>query len=139
MTTIVKNIMLPSDKTSLLKLEPILKEVKKKHQIKDDNFYNVMIAVTEAVNNAIVHGNKLSPDKNVSFNIEANENFITITIEDEGEGFDPNKVEDCLKPENLLKDGGRGVFLIKELMDEVTITNTGNGTKIEMKFHHKNK
>lgn len=132
-----KKIVLPSEKTSITKIEPVLSEIKKEHNIPDENFYNIMIAVTEAVNNAIIHGNKQNPNKKVNFSIEANEQLINITIEDQGEGFNPNELEDCLKPENLLKDGGRGVFIIKELMDSVQIQNTGNGTKLKMTYKHK--
>jgi serine/threonine-protein kinase RsbW len=136
MTTTVKNIKLPSNKSSVRSLEPILAEIRKIHNIDENKFYNVMIAVTEAVNNAIIHGNKLCKEKEVLFNIEADHNKIIITVQDEGEGFDPNTVDDCLVPENLLKDGGRGVFLIRELMDEVEFLDTGKGTKIKMVFHH---
>lgn len=136
MTTTIKNIKLQSHKSSVRDLEPLLIEIRKKHNIDENKFYNVMIAVTEAVNNAIIHGNKLCREKEVNFNIEADSNKIIVTVQDEGEGFDPEKVADCLVPENLMKDGGRGVFLIKELMDEVEITDTGKGTKIQMVFHH---
>lgn len=136
MTTTIKNIKLPSNKTSVRNLEPLLTEIRKKHNIEEEKFYNVMIAVTEAVNNAIIHGNKLCREKEVLFRIHADENKVTITVQDEGEGFDPESVDNCLIPENLLKDGGRGVFLIKELMDEVSFTDTGSGTKIQMVFHH---
>jgi serine/threonine-protein kinase RsbW len=136
MTRTVKNLKLPSSKTSVRSLEPLLGEIRKKHKIEEDKFYNVMIAVTEAVNNAIIHGNKLCKDKEVLFNIQADSDKITITVQDEGEGFDPDLVDDCLVPENLMKDGGRGVFIIKELMDEVEFIDTGSGTKIQMVFHH---
>ena len=135
MTQISKKVELSSDKSSLQKLEPILLDVKKEFDIKDDVFYNVMIAVTEAVNNAIIHGNKMKPEKKVNFELKTKGRSIIITIEDEGEGFDPDNIDDCLKPENLMKDGGRGVFLIKELMDDVDFKTTEEGTTLTMKFN----
>ena len=110
-------------------------DVKKEFDIKDDVFYNVMIAVTEAVNNAIIHGNKMKPEKKVNFELKTKGRTIIIIIKDEGEGFDPDNIDDCLKPENLMKDGGRGVFLIKELMDDVDFKTTEKGTTLTMKFN----
>lgn len=126
-----------SDRNTITKIEPLLLELKSKLNIKDDEFYNIMIATTEAVNNAVNHGNKLNPNKFVDFNIYANENEIVIFIKDEGEGFNPDEIDDCLQPENLLKTSGRGVFLIKELMDEVMIDSNYDGTKITMKYYFK--
>jgi len=126
-----------SDRNTITKIEPLLLELKSKLNIKDDEFYNIMIATTEAVNNAVNHGNKLNPNKFVDFNIYANENEIIITIKDEGEGFNPDEIDDCLQPENLLKTSGRGVFLIKKLMDEVLIDSNYDGTKITMKYYFK--
>jgi serine/threonine-protein kinase RsbW len=126
-----------SDRNTITKIEPLLLDLKSKLNIKDDEFYNIMIATTEAVNNAVNHGNKLNPNKYVDFNIYANENELIIFIKDEGEGFNPDEIDDCLQPENLLKTSGRGVFLIKELMDEVFIDSNYNGTKITMKYYFK--
>jgi len=126
-----------SDRNTITKIEPLLLDLKSKLNIKDDEFYNIMIATTEAVNNAVNHGNKLNPNKFVDFNIYANENELIIFIKDEGEGFNPDEIDDCLQPENLLKTSGRGVFLIKELMDEVFIDSNYNGTKITMKYYFK--
>lgn len=135
MAQISKKVELSSDKSSLKQVEPILMDVKKEFDIKDDVFYNVMIAVTEAVNNAIIHGNKMKPEKKVNFELKTKGRTIIIIIKDEGEGFDPDNIDDCLKPENLMKDGGRGVFLIKELMDDVDFKTTEEGTTLTMKFN----
>ncbi len=125
---------LKSEKTSISLVEPILESLRKDLGIKDENFYNVMIAVTEGINNAINHGNKLNPYKRVHFVVQADENNLYIKITDEGDGFDPNLVADCLEPENLLKSSGRGVFIIKELMDDLKITSGHNGTTLEMYY-----
>lgn len=124
--------ILNSEKSSISLVEPILEKLKKHLGIKDENFYNVMIAVTEGINNAINHGNKLNPRKKVNFVVQADKANIYIKISDEGDGFDPDSVANCLDPENLLKSSGRGVFIIRELMDELKITSGIEGTTLEM-------
>ena len=130
---------LKSEKSSLALVEPILENLRLYLGIKDENFYNIMIAVTEAVNNAITHGNKLSPVKKVYFLVQADDDKIFINVKDEGEGFDPAMIADCLEPENLLKSSGRGVFIMRELMDELKISSSSSGTSLEMSFHYNNK
>lgn len=125
-----------SEKSTITKIEPILVNLKKDLEIKDDKFYNIMIAVTEAVNNAISHGNNFSPDKNVTFKVVAKDDILEIIVIDEGDGFEPEEVKDCLQPENLLKDNGRGVFIIGELMDNIAY-DTSNGTKLTMTYNLK--
>lgn len=124
-----------SDKSSMSEVEPLLGDLKQRVEIPDDRFYNLLIAVTEAFNNAIVHGNKLNPDKIVEVKITTNDKCIRIVIKDEGKGFDPDKVADPREPENLLKENGRGVFLIRSLIDEVHYSTTTQGTTIEMVFN----
>ena len=90
----------------------------------------------EALRNAMLHGNKEHPQKKVYIETEITDKAITITVEDEGEGFDHSKVPDPTVGENLLKEGGRGVYLIRHLMDEVKYKN--NGSKVIMiKFFDK--
>ncbi|MFA5512366.1 MAG: ATP-binding protein [Candidatus Kapaibacterium sp.] len=128
--------ILKSEKKSITLVEPILEELRRILGIKDENFYNVMIAVTEAVNNAINHGNKLNPDKEVYFLVQADEHEIHIQVQDQGDGFDPSTVADCLEPENLLKSSGRGVFIIKELMDKLDISSNKNGTTLNLYYNY---
>jgi serine/threonine-protein kinase RsbW len=130
---------LKSEKSSITLVEPILEELRVSLGIKDENFYNVMIAVTEAVNNAINHGNKLHPEKTVHFLVEADDETIFVLVEDQGNGFNPTEVADCLDPENLLKSSGRGVFIIRELMDRVNINSSIKGTTLEMYYDYHNK
>ncbi len=99
----------------------------------DDNIYgNIMVAVTEAVNNAIVHGNGSNPEKSVELSLDISENFLQFIIEDEGEGFEFEDLPDPTAPENLLNPGGRGIFLIQHLVDEVDFGE--NGRIIKMGF-----
>jgi serine/threonine-protein kinase RsbW len=125
--------ILKTDKTAISRIEPILDRFKKTFGVPDEKFYNIMIAVSEAINNAINHGNQFDPEKNVFFELDADEDKITIKVKDEGEGFDLDNVADCTDPENLLKSSGRGVYLIRELMHDVDF-DISNGTQVEMTF-----
>ena len=123
-----------SERDSLMEIEPILLNLRDNMKLPQEKFYNLLIAVTEALNNAIIHGNRCDPDKTVKVHIQALENEIIVDIEDEGAGFDPDSIEDPRKPENLLKDNGRGVFLIKTLMSETNYDFSGKGTRLSMHF-----
>lgn len=93
---------------------------------------SLAIAVTEAVNNAIIHGNKRNKDKKVSIKFTFQDDKLLVTVKDEGKGFNPKKISDPLAPENLLKESGRGIFILSTLMDEVKFRFDKNGTEISM-------
>ncbi|MCC7332663.1 MAG: ATP-binding protein [Flavobacteriales bacterium] len=113
-------------------VESIVDDVCEKLQINDDFYGNMLIAITEAVNNAIKHGNKEDSNKAVLLSYETLENDLLFTIKDEGFGFDFNNIPDPTIPENINKVNGRGVFIMKSLADEVTFTE--NGTCVKLKF-----
>ena len=125
---------LPSERKSINEVEPALSGFRKKYNIRDDVYYNILIAFTEAVNNAIIHGNKLNVKKKVSFSIEKNLDELLICVSDEGLGFNPQQVADPRHPENILKDNGRGIFLIKELSSSVEFNISEKGSVIIMHF-----
>lgn len=129
-----KVVIFRSEKASMTKIEPLMYDLKKKYAIPDDRFYNLLIALTEAFNNAIIHGNKLNPEKIVELEIYCNSRELRIRVKDEGEGFDLSSIEDPRNPENLLKESGRGIFLIKSLIDEANFYPTNDGTTIELLF-----
>lgn len=129
-----ENIILPSRQSSLDAAESLIEHVRDKYFISLDKYYNILIAVTEAVNNAISHGNKYNQEKNVNFDVYASRHGIEVLVRDEGVGFNPREIEDCTKDENLLKDSGRGIFIMKSLADEFEISNTGTGTLFRMFF-----
>jgi serine/threonine-protein kinase RsbW len=91
---------------------------------------SLAIAVTEIANNAIVHGNKRDPGKKVFVNIAVNGGEIRMTVRDQGVGFDPDKLSNPLDPENLLRESGRGVFIVRSLMDELSYDFTKGGTEV---------
>ncbi len=125
---------LPSARKSIKSVEPIMLEVREKINISDNSFYNMLIAITEAVNNAIVHGNKCDPDKTVNIDVILKNDEIIITIGDEGNGFDPDSLADPRDPENLMKEHGRGVFLIRQLSASTVFDSGENGTSVIMSF-----
>lgn len=125
---------LKSEKESLQIIEPLLFDLKKKFSISDERFYNMLIAITEALNNAILHGNKSDSSKYVTISIQVKNGLALIHIIDEGEGFDIDKVPDPRDPENLLKTNGRGIFLIRSLMDDVDFKISKKGTKLTMRI-----
>ena len=131
--TIINNSFI-SERKSIRLVEPIINNLRKELDIPDEKFYNILISVTEAVNNAIIHGNKCCNSKKVNLDIYVENNIIKIIVEDEGLGFEPNKIADPRHPENLFKTGGRGVFLIKELSDKYDISSSECGSKIIMEF-----
>lgn len=98
-----------------------------------DASYWPVLAVREAVMNAVMHGNKERPDSEVTVDFRLGPERIEVSVQDQGEGFDPETLGDPLAAENLLSEGGRGVYLIRQLMDEVSFSfPEGGGTRIEM-------
>lgn len=129
-----KKLVLDSTFAEMNRLEPFIQELKEWAQFGDDDFNRIMLAVSEAVNNAITHGNDENPDKQVTIKTTLNrsDQLLRISIEDEGDGFDPEAIPNPLKEENLLEEGGRGVFLIKQYADDLQFTK--NGTKATISF-----
>lgn len=113
-------------------VERLIDELCEKHKIREEHYGNILIALTEAVNNAIYHGNKQNPEKNVSVQYEADKDRFYFRIEDDGPGFDYENVPDPTSPENLEKPNGRGVFLMKHLSDELSFHE--DGRIVEMVF-----
>jgi len=92
----------------------------------------ISMAVREGMINAVLHGNHYDPHKSVNLTFEQNGPALVVTITDEGQGFEPEEVPDPLAPENLLKDSGRGIFLMRTFMDEVRFRKMNSGTEITM-------
>ena len=118
-------IEIPSLSENIRIVESFIDNAKDKYQIDDDIYGNIMIAVTESVNNAILHGNNGESNKNVTLKLELDQNIIKFVISDEGSGFDYDNLADPTAPENIDKPGGRGIFLMKNLCDEVQFKDKG--------------
>ncbi|QHT67903.1 ATP-binding protein [Rhodocytophaga rosea] len=127
------NIQIPSLIENIRIIESFIDNVKDLYNIDDDIYGNIMIAVTESVNNAIKHGNKEDKNKNVNLSLHLRENLVKFIIEDQGNGFDFSSPPDPTLPENIDKPGGRGIFLMKNLSDEVHFLN--NGRTVELIFY----
>ena len=125
-------LKLKSKSSEVSKVEALLNELFEKYNINDESSYQIMIATTEAVNNAIEHGNNFDLNKEIHVKIELESSIMKITIRDFGKGFTHKELPDPLAPENIMKSSGRGVFLVHQLMDNVNYTNTGNGMLLSM-------
>ena len=126
-------IQIPSITENIRIIESFIDNAKEKFRLDDDIYGNIMIAVTESVNNAIVHGNHNQSNKNVTLKLKLDENVLKFTIIDQGSGFDFNDLPDPTSPENLGKPGGRGIFLMKHLCDEVCFNDQGRS--VELSFY----
>jgi serine/threonine-protein kinase RsbW len=118
-------IQIPSLSENIRMIESFIDNAKEKFQLNDDIYGNIMIAITEAVNNAIRHGNKGDKSKNVTLTLTLDDSMIKFIVQDEGSGFDFLDLPDPTSPENIEKPGGRGIFLMKHLSDEVTFLESG--------------
>ncbi|MBC8146013.1 MAG: ATP-binding protein [bacterium] len=112
-------------------LPELLDAARQSCPISDDQYYNLVIALTEAVNNAIVHGNRNDAGKRVRYRVACSVDGVHCQIDDEGEGFEVGDVRDPVAPENLLRDGGRGLFIIRALMRDVHTERLESGMRIE--------
>ena len=100
--------------------------------IDETKFPDILISLTEAVNNAILHGNNADESKTVEISMEGKSSGVAISVTDEGKGFDPNEIPDPTAPENIECCGGRGVFIMSRLADKITFEN--NGSTVQMFF-----
>ncbi len=125
----------PSKIENISHVEKLIDDLSEKLSLSSEVYGNILVAVVEAVNNAIMHGNKLDINKNVKFKYDLNQDLLTFSVSDEGKGFDFNSVPDPTLPENIEKPHGRGIFLMKHLVDEIAFNETGS--QVELKFRIK--
>jgi serine/threonine-protein kinase RsbW len=126
------SIEIGSDLRNLTDVELLIDTVCEDLSLNEDHYGNILIAVTEAVNNAIIHGNNYNSDKRVKIGVEKKDEKVVFIVEDEGAGFDYTNLPDPTAPENLEKPDGRGIFLMKNLSDEVIFDH--NGSKVSITF-----
>lgn len=129
----VKRLHIASEISNIRAVEIAIDNITGEADISQDNYGKILIATLEAVNNAIIHGNKSVRTKHVDVEILLEGNKLVITVTDEGKGFRPKEVPDPTKPENIEAIDGRGVFLMSKLADEIEFNKKGNSVKMTFK------
>ena len=119
-------IRIESRLTNLAVVEKAIDTFTKDTLISRENYGKILVSVMEAVNNAIIHGNKSDQTKFVDIELKMTKGSLTVVVQDEGAGFKHIDVPDPTQPENILKTSGRGVFLMKKLADEIEFNKKGN-------------
>lgn len=128
------SLSIPSDRTNISVVEPFVASIESVHLLDEQRYYNLLVTLTEAVNNAIIHGNNADPSKMVELQVQTSASEVIFLVKDSGGGFDPDDVPDPRQPDLLLRDGGRGVFLIRHLADVVEFFPTTSGMTVLIKF-----
>lgn len=124
---------LDSTLDSVDKVEELVLQVASTAGFDEDSQQQIGMAVRECAVNAVVHGNRYNTKKQVHLEIQRSSAQLTVIIGDEGDGFSLASVPDPLAPENLLKQSGRGLLLIRAFMDDVDLhPRTGGGTEVKL-------
>lgn len=134
LTTGVKTIKFASKAENISIVEKFIDDLRSEINVGDDVYGNILISLTEAANNAIIHGNKCDEKKQVeiSYELDSRGKNLSFIIKDQGPGFEYNNLPDPTAPENLEKTSGRGVFLMMQLADMVVFSD--KGATVEMQF-----
>lgn len=118
-----KILVIKSETSELRNVEDFLHTTFEECKISKENFNRIYLCISEAVINSIEHGNKGDKNKNVSIELYCKKNKINVFIKDEGEGFDISKIQDPTCKENIRKESGRGIHIIKSLSDKLEYNN----------------
>lgn len=125
-----------SDAELLPEIEDYILGTIKHLKLKSELTNNIELAIAEAAANSILHGNNNDPSKKVTIKVTLNSSTIIISFTDQGKGFRPNEVPDPTKPENLLKGSGRGVHIMKTLVDGLEYNFSKKGTELILTFNY---
>jgi len=128
--TEVLKFEISSSLSELRTVEKISNKISKKMKLSEDQRDNLAIALTEIAGNAIVHGNKLDKSKTISIVFKLWDDKLECSVTDSGKGFNLENLDNPLHPENILKESGRGVFIVKQLMDSVSYSFSSEGTTV---------
>ncbi len=137
LSRISNGIAFPSTQKLLSAVDRYLERELKKAGVSQDTIADLAISVSELVNNAILHGNQRDESKKVILQLFFETGAVTICVEDEGKGFDPEQVANPLEGENLMREVGRGIFIVRSLVDSVEFLRGQNGgvrVKLVKKF-----
>lgn len=130
-----RSFKLSSTMESVEEVEAAADQLAVEAGLDEDQRFHIAMAVREAAINAVLHGNDYDPARQIEVSLENTGKDLMITIADQGRGFDPGKVPDPLAKENLLRGTGRGIFLIRSLMDEVHFRQLHPGTELTLVKH----
>jgi serine/threonine-protein kinase RsbW len=123
------HIEVESDPNNLITVEEFVNYFAKDLGLSEEQLATLLLAVTEATTNAIIHANNCDKSKLVKVDVKVEDSKLIIKVIDEGKGFDPSKIPDPTQPENILKDSGRGMYLMKVYMDDLKYNVTPHGTE----------
>ena len=123
------HIEIESDPNNLITVEEFVNYFAKDLGLNEEQLATLLLAVTEATTNAIIHANKCDKSKLVTVDVNVKNSKLVIKVTDEGTGFDPTQIPDPTQPENILKDSGRGMYLMKVYMDDLKYNVTPEGTE----------
>jgi serine/threonine-protein kinase RsbW len=132
MSDLHTNLTLPSDPDNVSQVEPFVHDLAQRYNLSPDLHGNILVSLTEAVTNAMMHGNRGDCSKHVSISMRRQKGSLAIQVSDEGPGFDPGCVPDPTCAELLETCGGRGLFLMRNLSDGCRFIR--NGSTVEMRF-----
>ena len=128
------SIRLTSNPGNVDKVSSLVDNLASRLRLAPDTYGNILITLTEAVNNAIIHGNKRDESKMVEVKTVASNGRLAITVKDEGRGFDYSNLPDPTSPERVCECGGRGVFLMRQLSDRCHFRDNGRSVQMEFKL-----
>lgn len=129
----LRDIVFPSIPENINLIEALVEELRSELELSEEAEANILVSLSEAVNNAIFHGNRSDPRKTVHVCVEKMENKLSFTVEDQGIGFDITAVKDPTAIENLEKPTGRGIFLMRHLSDILEYSE--GGRKVVITFY----
>lgn len=130
-----RSFELSSTMESVCEVEAAAEKMAEDAGLSEDDRFHVTMAVREAAVNAVLHGNEYDPGRKIAVGLENTGKSLVFTIADQGKGFIPEEVPDPLAPENLMRGTGRGIFLIRQLMDEVHFRQLNPGTELTLVKH----
>ncbi len=133
MSNLHKDLTLPSSPENVRQVEPLVRDVASRLNLSREQYDDILLSLTEAVTNAMVHGNQGDANKRVSISLRQQKDVLSIRVSDEGPGFNPNQVPDPTSPEHIEACGGRGIFLMKRLSHQCRFTH--GGRTVEMRFN----
>ena len=128
----VKKVIFSSDPGNIQFVEEFINEIDRKYPICPKLYPNILITLTEAVTNAIHHGNNADINKKIALCCRVRPTKLTFRISDEGKGFNHRRIPDPTSPERIDQEDGRGVFIMKQLSDKVLFRD--NGRTVEIHF-----